>query len=274
MIATIRSEWRKNRFRPAFLVSSGVIAGITVLIYGVSWYQVLHPGTGERRGLLSILALYPDQFVNNVMGAGFPLGAAIAIVLGALIAGSEYSWGTMKTTLTQGPGRLTTWFGRVVAFEAWMGILTAILFVVGAASSLVVASFQGHAIAWPGLVDIAKGFGAIWLVFAVNGAIGLALGVLIRHSAAALGVGLIYVLAVEVLLVRFIDSLNNGAYQWVGNLFVNQNATALTQSFHSAAFGPSVAPSIGAEQAVLVLFAYFAGLVIVAAALIRQRDVT
>jgi len=274
MIATIKAEWRKNRFRPAFLVSSGLIAGITVLIYGVSWYQALHPSTREGRGVLSILTLYPDQFVNNVMGAGFPLGAAIAIVLGALIAGSEYSWGTMKTTLTQGPGRLTTWFGRVVVFEAWMGILTAILFVVGAASSVVVASFQGHAIGWPTFVDIAKGFGAIWLVFAVNGAIGLALGVLIRHSAAALGVGLIYVLAVEVLLVRFIDSVSNGAYMWIGNLFVNQNTTALTQSFRSAVFGPSVAPSITAERAVLVLFAYLAGLLIVAAALLRQRDVT
>jgi ABC-2 type transport system permease protein len=273
MIATIRAEWRKNRFRPAFLVSSGLIAAIAALVYGVSWYQALHPGIGERR-VVSIAALYPDQFVNAVIGAGFPVGAAIAIVLGALIAGSEYSWGTMKTTLTQGPGRLTTWFGRVVAFEAWMGILTAILFVVGAACSVVVASFQGHAITWPALVDLAKGFGTIWLVFAVNGAIGLALGVLIKQSAAALGVGLIYVLAVELLLVRFIDSLNNGAYQWIGNLFVNQNATALTQSFRSAAFGPSATPSIGAEQAVLVLFGYFAGLIIIAAALVRQRDVT
>jgi ABC-type transport system involved in multi-copper enzyme maturation permease subunit len=274
MIATIKAEWRKNRFRPAFLVSSGLIAGITVLIYGLSWYQALHPGTGERRGVVSILTLYPDQFVNNVMGAGFPLGAAIAIVLGALIAGSEYSWGTMKTTFTQGPGRLTTWFGRVVVFEAWMAILTVILFVVGAGSSVVVAAFQGHAIASPAMIDIAKGFGTIWLVFAVNGAIGLALGTLIRNSAAALGVGLIYVLAVEVLLVRFIDSLNNGAYQWIGNLFVNQNATALTQSFTSPAFGLSLPPSIGAQQAVLVLFAYFAGLIVIAAALIRQRDVT
>src|SRR6202521_5538946 len=175
MIATIKAEWRKNRFRPAFLVSSGLIAGITVLIYGVSWYQALHPGTGDRRGIASIAALYPDQFVNAVMGAGFPLGAAIAIVLGALVAGSEYSWGTMKTTLTQGPGRLTIWFGRVLVFEAWMGILTSILFLVGAASSVLVASFQGHAIAWPALIDTAKGFGTIWLVFAVNGAIGLAL---------------------------------------------------------------------------------------------------
>ena len=193
MIATIKAEWRKNRFRPAFLVSSGLIAGIVVLSYGVRWYQALHPGTGERGGIVPIAVLYPDQFVNAVMGAGFPIGAAIAIVLGALIAGSEYSWGTMKTTLTQGPGRLTTWFGRVVAFEAWMAILSVVLFVVGAASSVVVASFQGHAITSPAFVDIAKGLGAIWLVFAVNGAIGLALGTLIRSSAPALGAGLIYV---------------------------------------------------------------------------------
>jgi ABC-2 type transport system permease protein len=273
MIASIKAEWRKTRSRPAFLVSSGIIATITALIYALTWYQATHPGSGSRSGV-SLLTLYPDQFVNNVMGAGFPLGAAIAIVLGALVAGSEYSWGTLKTTLTQGPGRLTTWLGRVLVFEAWMGILTTILFVVGAASSVVVASFEGHAITWPVLIDAAKGFGTIWLIFAVNGAIGLALGTLIRNSAAALGTGLIYVLVVEIILVRFIDSLSNGAYQWIGNLFVNQNATALTQSFHSAAFGPSLAPSIGAGQAVVVLFAYFAGLVIIAAALIRQRDVT
>jgi ABC-2 type transport system permease protein len=273
MIATIKAEWRKNRFRPAFLVSSGVIAAITVLVYAVNWYQALNPSAGDRSPV-SLLTLYPDQFVNNVMGAGFPLGAAMAIVLGALIAGSEYSWGTMKTTLTQGPGRLTTWFGRVAVFAAWMGILTVILFAMGAAASVVVASLEGHAIAWPAAVDIAKGIGAIWLVFAVNGAIGLALGTLIRHSAAALGIGLIYVLAVEILAVRFIDSINSGAYKWIGDLFVGQNATALLQSFTSPAFGRTLAPSIGAEQAVLVLGAYLVGLVIVAAALIRQRDVT
>ena len=273
MIATIKAEWRKNRFRPAFLVSSGIVGAITAVAYGVNWYQALHPGAGNRQ-VASLLTLYPDQVVNNVMGAGFPIGAAIAIVVGALVAGSEYSWGTMKTSLTQGPGRLTTWFGRVVVFAAWMGIMTLILFAVGAASSVVVASFQGHAIAWPAAVDIAKGIGAIWLVFAVNGAIGLALGTLIRSSAAALGIGLIYVLAVEIIAVRFIDSINSGAYKWIGDLFVNQNATALMQSFTSPAFGRTLAPSIGAETAVLVLMAYLAGLVVVAAALVCQRDVT
>lgn len=273
MIATIKAEWRKSRFRPAFLVSTGVIAAITFTAYGISWYQALNPAASDR-GAVNIATLYPDQWVNFVMGAGFPLGAAIAIVVGALYAGSEYSWGTLKTMLTQQPGRLTVWAGRLAVFAVWMGIMTVVLFAFGAANSIVVATFQNHVISWPAALDIAKGMGAIWLIFTVNGAIGIALGVLIKNSAAALGAGLIYVLAVEIIAVRFIDSLNNGAYKWMGNLFVNQNATALAQSFHSPAFGRALPASISSEQAVLVLVAYAIGLAIVAAGFLRLRDVT
>ena len=273
MIATIKAEWRKNRLRPAFLVASGTLGALTVLFYLLNWYSALHPAAADR-GSVSILTLYPDQFVNQVMGAAFPIGAAITIVVGAIYAGSEFGWGTLKTMFTQRPGRLSVWVGRVAVFAVWMAILTVVLFAGGAVMSVVVASFQGYAIAWPAAVDIAKGMGAIWLIFAVNGTIGMALGVLIRQSAAALGVGLIYVLAVEIIAVRFIDSINNGAYKWIGNLFVNQNATALAQSFTSPAFGRTAAATIGAEQAVLVLVAYAVGLAIVAAGLLRLRDVT
>jgi len=273
MIATIRAEWRKSRFRPAFLVAGGVMAGITALVYGLNWYLALHPNAAGERAV-NIATLYPDQFVNNIMGAAFPVGAAMAIVVGAIFAGSEFGWSTLKTMFTQGPGRLTVWAGRSVVFGAWMLIMTVVLFAVGVGSSIVVALFQGHAIAWPAAIDVAKGMGAIWLVFAVNGAIGLALGTLIRQSAAALGIGLIYVLAVEIIAVRFIDLINNGAYKWVTELFVNQNATALTRSFTSPVFGRAIAPAVSAEHAVLVLAAYGIGLVVVAAGLLRLRDVT
>jgi len=273
MIATIKAEWRKNRFRPAFLVSSALLAALIVVVYLATWYQATHPGTSPREAV-SILVLYPDQFVNLVMGAGYPVGAAIAIVLGALYAGSEYSWGTFKTMLTQHHGRITTGIGRVVIFELWMAIMTVVLFAAAAGSSLVVALFQGHAITWPALFDIAKGVATIGLVFSVNGALGMALGTLFKHSAAALGVGLVYVLALQIIVVRFIDSFNGGAYKWIGDLFDGQNASALIQTFRSAAFGPSAASSISVERAVLVLFAYLAVFLVVAAALVRQRDVT
>ncbi len=276
MIATIKAEWRKSRLRPGFLIATGVIAGITVLVYGANWYLALHPlaTRGGDRSIVSLATLYPDQFVNNVMGAAFPIGAAMAIVLGALFAGSEYGWGTMKTMFTQRPGRLTVWAGRVVVFGAWMLILTFVLFGVGAAISVVVALFQGHAITWPAAIDLVKGIGAIWLVFMVNGSIGLALGVLIRQPAAALGIGLTYVLAVEIIAVRIINLINNGQFKNVTEQFVNQNTTALTQSFTSPAFGTITAPVVSADHAVLVLAAYLIGLTIVAAGLLRLRDVT
>jgi ABC-type transport system involved in multi-copper enzyme maturation permease subunit len=274
MIATIKAEWRKNRFRPAFLVTSGLLAALTVFAYGANWYLALHPNVGQRDGGVNILTLFPDQFVNNVMGAGFPIGAAMAIVLGAIYAGSEYSWGTLKTLLTQRSGRVTTWIGRVVVFEIWMAILTLVLFAVGAASSVVVASFQGHAIAWPALVDLAKGAAAIWLIFSVNGALGMGLGTLFKNSAAALGVGLVYLFALQVIFVRFVDSINNGAYKWIGDLFDGQNTNALLHTFTSAAFGPHTALSIAPERAVTVLAVYLAAFLVIAAGLLRQRDVT
>ena len=46
----------------------------------------------------------PDQLVANTLG-GFPVFAgALALVFGALVFGSEYGWGTVKTLLTQRPG--------------------------------------------------------------------------------------------------------------------------------------------------------------------------
>jgi ABC-2 type transport system permease protein len=272
MIASIKAEWRKNRFRPAFLVSAGLIAGIVVLFYSAEWYQVTHPG--GLRDAVSILTLYPDQFVNNVMGAGFPLGAAMALVLGALISGSEYSWGTLKTVFTQRPGRLATLTGRVVVFQAWMAIMTLIIFAVGAGYSAVIASFEGHAVVWPAAIDIVKGMGAIWLVLAVNGSLGMALGALFRQSAAALGVGLIYVTVLQIILVRFITSFNGGTYKWITNWFDGQNATALLNSFTSPAFGHATPPAVGAEQALLTLSAYLIFFIVASAALLRQRDVT
>ncbi len=268
MIATIRAEWRKSRFRPAFFIGTGLLGALTVLAYGVNWYLAHHPGSAERP--VSILSLYPDQFVATVLGAGFPLGAAMAIVVGAIYAGSEFGWGTLKTMFTQRPGRLTVWAGRMTVFAAWMLIMTLVLFAIGAASSVVVATFESHVITWPAAIDVAKGIGAIWLIFTVNGAIGMALGVLIKQPAAALGVGLVYLLSVEIIAVRFVDALNNGAYKWIGNLFVNQNASALLQSFTPA----RNASAISAEQAVIVLAAYGIGLVVIAAGLLRLRDVT
>jgi ABC-type transport system involved in multi-copper enzyme maturation permease subunit len=115
---------------------------------------------------------------------------------------------------------------------------------------------------------------AIWLILSVSGALGMALGTLFKNSAAALGLGLVYLFALQIIAVRFIDSINNGAYKWIGELFDGQNTNALLHTFTSPAFGPTVTASIGPERAVTVLVLYLAAFLVVAAGFLRQRDVT
>jgi hypothetical protein len=82
------------------------------------------------------------------------------------------------------------------------------------------------------------------------------------------------VTVLQIIVVRFINVFDNGAYKWIANWFDGQNATALLQSFTSPVYGHTVAPAIGAQQAVLTLVAYLAVFLIASAALLRQRDVT
>jgi ABC-type transport system involved in multi-copper enzyme maturation permease subunit len=271
MIRVIKAEIAKHLRRPAFRVGAALVALLVLLNYGISLLEIIFPSIAPASGV-NVAVLYPDQFVNDVTGAA-PLSGAIAMIVGGLMAGSDYTWGSFKTALTQRAGRLTTALGRIVAYVLFTAVLTLIIFAVGAASSMVVALYEGHAIAWPASTDILKGFGAIWLVISVSGTLGVALGTLFRQAAAAVGVGLVYGLALQVLVVRFIAGINNGAYKWVADLFEGQNSTALLHSFTSPAFGPVPPPDITASRAALVLVVYVAAYVIATSALVWRRDV-
>ncbi len=272
MIASIKSEWRKNWRRPAFLIAAVGVAVVAAIAYGSGYYEALHPAAGAARRLaVERFTLYPDQLVNYLIGAAFPLGAALAIVLGAISAGSDFGWGTLKTALTQRPGRVAVLAGRVVTFQAWMVMLTLILFASGAVSSTVIALADGHSLAWPPIIDILKGLGAVWLVLAAYGSLGITVGTLLRQPAAAVGVGLIYLVIVQGLLVRFLTAIGGDTYRGLINAFDGQNASSLLQSFSSAAHPP--APPIGSTQAVMVLALYGVAFIGATMALMARRDV-
>src|SRR5262245_21448447 len=272
MIRTIKAEFRKNIRRPAVRVGTGLVAALVGLRYGVTFYEALNPSVAPK-GAASVATLYPDQLVNNLVSAAF-LSAAIAMVVAALMAGSEYSWGTLKTALTQRAGRLATVGGRLTALLLWTAVLTLVIFAVGAIASLGVDAYEGISTSWPAAIDLVKGFGAIWLVLSVSGLLGTALGFLFRQPAAAVGVGLIYGLALQVIVVRFIAGLSDGAYKWIADLFEGQNSNALLNYFTSPVFGPVHVPDISEGRAVLVRCAYVAAYAIGTAAIVRQRDVT
>ena len=89
---------------------------------------------------------------------------ALALVLGALMFGGEYGWGTVKTLLTQRPGRTSVLVGQLLALATALVVGIAVLFATGAASAAALAVAENQPLDWPGIPALAEGVGAGVLV--------------------------------------------------------------------------------------------------------------
>ena len=244
----------------------GAILVLTVVMFGyalIYFVVVNRPSGVEVTGSAQALreSLLPDSFLSYVLSYLPRLGGAIALILGALAAGGEYGWGTLKTILTQGPGRLQVFGGKLLATGIVLFVFAMLTFAAGAASSIVVAGLEDASVRWPSLQELAQGVGAAWLVLATWAALGVVLAVLFRGTALAIGLGLVYVLVVEN-VVEQIAPLSD-ALEALRDVLPGINAGRLVASVGGGS----------SESAVLVLAAYALVFLLLAALLIRQRDV-
>ena len=128
MIGAFAAEWLKVRRN--FYVWLTVLVILVVLAgrdYALTWYSVSGPGSGSLPGpTLRQLreALLPIGLVR--MAAGNPNGitGALEFVLGVLIVGAEYTWGTLRTVLTVGPSRFQTFVAKALCLAVVAGIVT------------------------------------------------------------------------------------------------------------------------------------------------------
>lgn len=223
--------------------------------------------------------LLPERFVGTIVG-GFPFfGGVFALMLGVLMLGSEYSWGTLRALFTQRPGRLTVFAAKLLALGAGLVLFVAAAFVVGALSSYLIALAEDGDVAWPSAWLIVRALGAGWLVLAVWAALGITLAAVSRGTALAIGMGILYALVVEGLISAFADQVS--FLEPLVEFFLRANAYSLVKGLglsveEAAGDGPGAfaGPYVDGEQALLVLLAYIVGLVAVSAFLLRRRDVT
>lgn len=103
MIGTVKAEWRKLARRPANLIAVGGVLAVVALIYSVGYIEYTWPVASQAaRAALLKQGLYPGGLVQQLMNGVMPLGAAMALVLGALATGSEYGGGTSRRCLRWG----------------------------------------------------------------------------------------------------------------------------------------------------------------------------
>lgn len=273
MFASFRAEWLKLVKRPSTWVLGVVWVLMLVFFAYVLPYLAADSEPAEAAGQLA--GTLPAAVVGSAVGGYALFGAALALILGALAAGSEYGWGTVKTVLTQGPGRLSVLGGTLSALGlALLGVVVA-TFSVSAAASAVVASIESAPYDWPSVADNATGMAGGWLVLAMYALGGVLLGALTRGTSLAIGLGLVWVFVVEILIrgsaaaLSFLDAVQYG----LPGVNAGSLVAALGASTVEQGGAPGVTTLVSGGQAALVLGGLAVAFAMVAGWLQRTRDV-
>lgn len=278
MGASFAAELLKLRKRPATWILALVFAFVLVLFgYLFNYLFVVNAPEGAEapqgfsEGMLQYLL--PESVLVNVLSTGFAgFGGALVLILGALAVGSEYGWETFKVALTQRPGRLALFSGKVVAVLIILAFITLVVMAVGVGISYAIASLEDAAVEWPSATEFLQGIGAGWLILIVFAAFGIFLATLFRSTALSIGLGLVYLLVLENLFLALAPQSDTVAD--VGKALPAKNAVDLASSFGEVPQGFG-APGevVDATQAALVLGAYAVGFILLSALLFWRRDV-
>ena len=222
--------------------------------------------------------LLPEGLAGTLV-RGFPFfGGVFALMLGVLAAGSDYSWDTLKTLLTQGPGRLRVLAAKLMALGSVLVLFVASVAVTSAVSSYVVAQAENAAVAWPSAWLLVRTFAAGWFVLVVWAALGVMLAILSRGTSLAIGIGILYALVIEGLLSALVTQVD--ALEGLSEFFLRTNSYSIANALGASAetiadSGPGAfaGPYVSSGQALVVLAAYALCFVVAAAVALRRRDV-
>jgi hypothetical protein len=280
VLHSARADLLRLRKWPAVWVTVGAWLTMNAMFGYIFNYVTYSSGEnnfsneGQSRAelLVSLLpAALPDQ-----LDQGMPMfGGAIMMVLGAIIAGNGYGWGTWKTVLTQGPSRTSTLAGSLGATTAFVaGILMATV-VTDYAMSLAVAVAESQSTALPALGDMAEAVGVGFLVLEMWAMAGYFLGTVARGPALSVGLGLVWSLVIENLLRGV-----GGSLSWVEtftHVLPGTAAGSLVGRMIGNVGGPDTTPglldTLSYDRALWTTAAYAVLLPLVTWWLVRRRDV-
>ena len=188
------SGLRKLARRRASWVTLGLLAGLLSLIVIAVGATSNRPGASavERAAILSLVT-FPgayDQILTFILG----LGGLFAVIYGAAIAGSEWTWGTLKNAVARGQSRSRYTLLTFASVAAAIAVGLVVTFVIGVVAALVGANLAG--VSTSGLTDTATigrlpgQFARGWLAIVEEGALGFTIATLARSQLAGIGAGI------------------------------------------------------------------------------------
>jgi len=257
------SGLRKLVRRPASWVSLGLLIGLLALIIvavgaGVNG-RSLRTGTAsatEPRLLVTFPGAY-DRILQFITG----LGGLLAVVYGAAIAGSEWSWGTFKSAVARGESRIryTMISYSTVAVMIAFGIL--LTFAAGVIAAIIGANLAGISTSGLGdsatLSDLPERLLKGWLAVVEEGALGFTIATLARSQLAGVGVGIAFYFGEGFAAVLLPDIV-----KYLPFSVANASLVTGTNTVGMFSGGASALP---ADQAQVLVIAWLVGALVVAA---------
>ncbi|MGI8701329.1 MAG: ABC transporter permease [Nocardioidaceae bacterium] len=277
-LRVLRAELFKLVRRPAawVLLAAAVVLN-QIFSYLIPYLSYVGGNTLDEGATRADLlhSTLPAQLVGNTI-SGFPVFAgALALVLGALVAGSEYGSGTVKTLFTQRPGRGAVILGQLLAIAAAVLLAVVAQLALGAVTSTAIAWGESASTTFPSATDVAAGLLAGWLVLLMWALLGAALGVAQRGVALPIGLGVVWVLGVENLVSGMAASVLT-ALRPLRDVLPGVNAGSLVTAVMPARIidpPPGVNASVGELRALVTLGCYVVASAALAWLLSRRRDV-
>lgn len=279
MNGAFQAELLAVRKRPGSWVIGGAWLGLAAA-FGVAVPYIVYlavrnrPATSSSDPEKILGSLLPDQFVPSTVGLYPMFGSALMLVFGAVIIGGDYRWNTWGTLLVQQPGRTVTVLAKTAATAVALLCVSVAVLAVTAAAGALIAAVTGRAAHWPDAGTVLGGVAAVWLVSMAAAGLGGTLSVLFRGPGAAIGVGLVWLLAVESLISGLAGTLP--ALKGVQRALIGPNggslATALAPGHNLDSSTPGLVSISGPWTATAVLVAYVVVCAGVSALVVSRRD--
>jgi ABC-2 type transport system permease protein len=209
-------------------------------------------------------ALLSGQFnIVAVMQFAFT-GTAPFIVLGAAMAGGDWSRGTITTALLQRPGRARTFAGQALALAIAVTASVLATFAVAAAASMVIGAAESSSAnplfaAMPPTMVIAESVGAALFVALTYAILGLFLGTVCRSGVGAIAIGLLWTLIFYGQLYDLGVQFPDSTLRTITDLSPGAAASVVTGLFGDPGPGGAASqnyPTVSLTQAVVTLTVY------------------
>jgi len=200
---------------------------------------------------------------------GYSFGMVVIMVMAALAITTEYRFGTIKSTFQAVPNRSAALLAKttvVTLFAALIGLIAA-FGSLGIAKLIRSDADLGLSTAYDW-----RAVGGVGLIFAGAAIIALAVGILVRHSAGAIALVLIYSQVVEG-LIQLIPTVGDDIHKWLPFNVADKFLTGNPDTPFRVGEGPPISDSTLSPWWALAYFLGFAiVLLIISLVTANKRD--